>query len=79
MDDRLRFIFEAIDERDWQREGEVEIDTSKVEYRVVGTRPRLGKEEVEAEVERLNEGRELVGFLKGIRKLFIEEVKGRRE
>ena len=79
MDDRLRFVFEAIDERDWQREGEVEVDTSQVDYRIASTRPRLGREEMEAQVERLNEGRELVGFLKGMRALFVEEVKGRRE
>jgi kinetochore protein Spc25 len=44
-------------------------------YEVVGTKPRLKGEDVERVVDRLNETREIGTVLKGMRGLFVEEMK----
>jgi Chromosome segregation protein Spc25 len=44
-------------------------------YEVVYTRPRLRGEDVEGVVGRLNETREIGSVLKGMRGLFVEEMK----
>lgn len=74
-DDRLKFVFDHVDERDWQREAWFELDTERRDYRVVTLRPKLDGEEVERRLERLNGNRDLGMFLKGIRELFVAAMK----
>lgn len=74
-EDRLRFVFSHLDERDWDREGWFELDTARRDYRVVGCKPKVEGEEVERCVERLNESRDLGIFLRGMRELFVNAMK----
>lgn len=74
-DDRLKFVFDHVDERDWGREAWFEVDTERQDYRVVTLRPKLDGEEVERRVERWNENRDLGIFLKGMRELFVAAMK----
>jgi kinetochore protein Spc25, fungi type len=73
--DRLKFVFTHIDERDWTREAWFELNTERRDYEVLEYRPKLERERVEKVVERLNETRELAPLLKGMRKLFVEVMK----
>lgn len=50
-------------------------ESGRAEYEVVNTRPRLKGEDVAAVVARLNETREIASVLKGMRGLFVEEMK----
>ena len=75
QNDRLKFIFTHIDERDWTREAWFELDTSKREYNISYCKPKLEKEQIEHVVEKLNESRELRSLLKGMRELFVEAMK----
>lgn len=74
-DDRLKFVFDHVDERDWEREAWFEVDMERRDYRVVTVRPKLDGEEMERRVERWNENRDLGMFLKGIRGLFVAAMK----
>ena len=74
-DDRLKFVYTNVDEREWDREAWFELDTSERDYRVLEIRPKVETDEVERVVERLNETRDLAGFLKGMRELFVEACK----
>ena len=74
--ERLRFCFEGLDGKDDGKEAWFEIDTGARDFEVVGTKPRLEAEEVEAIVERANETKELNGLLKGMRGLLIEALRG---
>ncbi|KAF2010142.1 hypothetical protein BU24DRAFT_356941 [Aaosphaeria arxii CBS 175.79] len=76
-EDRLRFVYEGVCEREWEREAWFELDTSEREYRVLEVRPEgaVDREAVERVVERLNESRDLGGFLKGMREVFVEAMK----
>jgi kinetochore protein Spc25 len=74
-DDRLKFVYTNVDEREWEREAWFELDTSERDYKVLGVRPKVEREEVERVVERLNESRDLASFLKGMRELFVEACK----
>jgi kinetochore protein Spc25 len=74
-DDRLKFVYTNVDEREWEREAWFELDTSDRDYRVLEMRPKVEHEEVERVVERLNESRDLASFLKGMRELFVEACK----
>jgi kinetochore protein Spc25 len=76
QNDRLKFIFTHIDDRDWTREAWFELDTSKREYEIPYCKPKLEKEQIERVVEKLNESRELRSLLKGMRELFVEAMKG---
>jgi len=76
LNDRLKFIFTHIDDRDWTREAWFEIDTSKREYEVSYCKPKLEKEQIERQLEKLNETRDLTVLLKGMRELFVEAFKG---
>jgi len=73
--DRLKFVFTHIDERDWCREAWFELNTERRDYEILVCRPQLDKERVERVVERLNETRELAPLLKGMRELFTEIMK----
>lgn len=74
-DDRLKFIYTHIDERNWEREAWFELVTSARDYDVKHCRPKLEREKVERVLERVNESRELVTLLKGMRELFVEAIK----
>ncbi len=74
-DDRLKFVYTNVDEREWDREAWFELDTSERDYKVQEIRPKVEREEVDRVVERLNESRDLAGFLKGMRELFVEACK----
>lgn len=74
-EDRLRFVFDHVDERNWEREVWFELDTARRDYRVVGARPKLEGDVVETCVEWLNENRELGQFLRGMRELLVKAMK----
>lgn len=73
--DRLKFVFNNLDERDWEKEAWFELDTEKREYKVIGCRPKFEEGEVETCVDRLNESRDLGAFLKGMREVFVRGMK----
>ncbi|CAK7216962.1 kinetochore-associated Ndc80 complex subunit spc25 [Sporothrix bragantina] len=74
-DDRLRFVYTHIDDQDWAREAWFELDTAQRDYAVRHCRPKLEREKVDRLLERVNESRELVVLLKGMRELFVEAMK----
>jgi kinetochore protein Spc25 len=73
--DRLKFVFTHIDEKDWTREAWFELNTERRDYDILEHRPKLEPERVEKVVEKLNEARDLVVLLKGMRELFLEAMK----
>ena len=75
QNDRLKFIFTHIDDRDWTRDAWFELDTEKREYSIPYCKPKLEKEHIERVVEKLNETRDLRLLLKGMRELFLEAIK----
>lgn len=75
--ERLRFVFCCVDDRDEEREVGFVLDMGGARYLVVETELGVESEEVEAVVERLNEGGELAGFLKGMRGLFVTALRER--
>lgn len=76
QDDRLKFVFSHIDEKDWEREAWFELSTASRDYDIRHCRPRLDREKVDRVLERTNETRELAVLLKGMRELFVEAIKG---
>ncbi|PVH84589.1 hypothetical protein DL98DRAFT_453532 [Cadophora sp. DSE1049] len=76
LNDRLKFMFTHIDDRDWTREAWFELDTSNREYEIPFCKPKLEKEQIERVLDKLNESRDLRVLLKGMRELFVEAVKG---
>ncbi|ORY09602.1 chromosome segregation protein Spc25-domain-containing protein [Clohesyomyces aquaticus] len=74
-EDRLKFAYTNVCEREWEREAWFELDTSEREYKVLEYRPKVEREEVDRVLERLNETRDLAAFLKGMRELFVEALK----
>lgn len=75
QDDRLKFIYTHIDEKNWEREAWFELVTSSRDYDVKHCRPKLERDSVEKVLDRVNETRELVVLLKGMRELFAEAMK----
>lgn len=75
QDDRLKFVFTHIDEKDWEREAWFELSTAARDYDIRHCRPRLEREKIERVLEKTNETRELVVLLKGMRELFVEKFK----
>lgn len=73
--DRLKFVFTHIDERDWDQEAWFELNTERRDYEILECRPKLEPERVEKVAEKLNEVRELAVLLKGMRELFVEAMK----
>lgn len=74
VEDRLKFVFVCLDDRDAERECWFDLHISGREYEVIGTKPRLDREEVDAVQDRLNETKELGAFLKGMRTLFAQAL-----
>ena len=75
VEDQLKFVYTHVDERDWEREAWFELGMGKREYEVLHCKPKIESEKVAACVEKLNESRDLGGFLKGMRELFVETLK----
>jgi len=75
VEDRLKFVYTHVDERDWEREAWFELSTGSRDYDVRHCRPKLEREKVEKVLDKVNETRELVVLLKGMRELFVEAVK----
>ena len=74
-DDKLKFVFSLVDERNWEREGWFELCTGGKDYDIKHCRPKLERENVERVLDRVNECRELVVLLKGMRELFVEAMR----
>ncbi|KEY69672.1 hypothetical protein S7711_03156 [Stachybotrys chartarum IBT 7711] len=74
-DDRLKFIYTHMDEKNWEREAWFELVTSSRDYDVKHCRPKLERDKVERVLDKVNESRELVVLLKGMRELFVEAMK----
>jgi kinetochore protein Spc25 len=74
-EDRLRFVFSHLVEKDWEREGWFELDTSSRDYKVVKTSPKLDPTEVETIVDQVNEGRDLGPFFKAMRDALVKASK----
>jgi kinetochore protein Spc25 len=74
-DDRLKFVYTHVDEKDWQREAWFELSTSSRDFDVRHCRPKLEKDKVEKLLDRANETKELSLLLKGMRELFVEAMK----
>jgi kinetochore protein Spc25, fungi type len=72
VEDRLRFVYVCVDEKEPESECWFDLDTSRREYEVVGTSPKLEKEGVEEMQSALNSSRDLGLFLKGMRGLFVQ-------
>ncbi|KAM4060622.1 chromosome segregation protein spc25 domain-containing protein [Hirsutella rhossiliensis] len=75
QDDRLKFVYTHVDERNWEREAWFELVTSSRDYDVKHCRPKLDRDKVERVLEKVNESRELLVLLKGMRELFVEAMK----
>lgn len=75
MEDRLKFVYTHVDEKNWEREAWFELSTGTRDYDVRHCRPKLEREKVERVLERVNETRELAVLLKGMRELFVEAMK----
>ncbi|KAK0740991.1 chromosome segregation protein Spc25-domain-containing protein [Schizothecium vesticola] len=74
-EDRLKFVYTHVDEKNWEREAWFELCTGSRDYDVKHCRPKLEREKVERVVDRVNETRELAALLKGMRELFVEAMK----
>ena len=75
VDDRLKFVFWNLDEREWKREAWFVLDCESREYKIRQFRPKLDGDRVNGLVDGFNEGRELGPLLKGMRDLFVEAMK----
>ncbi|KAI1737146.1 chromosome segregation protein Spc25-domain-containing protein [Xylaria scruposa] len=75
QNDRLKFVYTHVDERDWEREAWFELSTASRDYEVKHCRPKLEREKIDRVLERVNESRELPALLKGMRELFVEAMK----
>ena len=73
--DRLKFVYNHVSERNWDQEAWFELDMSSREYRVVHYKPKVDQELVDGVVDKLNESRDLAAFLKGMRGIFVEGLK----
>ncbi|KAK3344005.1 chromosome segregation protein Spc25-domain-containing protein [Lasiosphaeria hispida] len=74
-EDRLKFVYTHVDEKNWEREAWFELSTGSRDYDVKHCRPKLEREKVERVLDRVNETRELTVLLKGMRELFVEAMK----
>jgi kinetochore protein Spc25, fungi type len=75
VEDRLKFVFTHVNDRNWEQEAWFELSMGKREYEVSTCRPKVDRENVDEVLNRLNESRELAAFLKGMRELFVEALK----
>lgn len=75
QNDRLKFVYTHVDERNWEREAWFELNTASRDYDIKHCRPKLEREKIDRVLERVNESRELPALLKGMRELFVEAMK----
>lgn len=73
-EDRLKFVYSHIVEKDWEAEAWFELGTASRDYEVFHTRPKVKREALEREVDLVNEDRDFGAFLKRMRKLFVETM-----
>ena len=71
-EDLLRFVYVCVDERDPERECWFELEMGGSEYEVAATKPKLDRDAVDEVKERMFESRDLGGFLKSMRALFVQ-------
>ncbi|KAK1150334.1 kinetochore-associated Ndc80 complex subunit spc25 [Aspergillus melleus] len=74
-EDRLKFVYSHLLEKDWEAEAWFELGTSSRDYEVFHTRPKLDREALDRELDIMNEDRDFGAFLKRMRKLFVEAMK----
>jgi kinetochore protein Spc25 len=74
-EDRLKFVYSHLLEKDWEAEAWFELGTSSRDYEVFHSRPKLDREYLDRELDILNEDRDFGAFLKRMRRLFIETLK----
>ncbi|KAI9678191.1 MAG: kinetochore-associated Ndc80 complex subunit spc25 [Caeruleum heppii] len=75
--DHIKFVYSHLDDRDWEKESFFLLDMSNAnrDYEVLHCRPKLEPDAVGKCLVKLNESRELGGFLKGMRELFVQAMK----
>ncbi|KAJ5667530.1 kinetochore protein spc25 [Penicillium longicatenatum] len=73
-EDRLKFVYSHVVEKDWEAEAWFELGTASRDYEVFHTRPKVNREALEREVDLVNEDRDFGAFLKRMRKLFVETM-----
>ena len=71
-EDRLKFVYTLLDEKDWRREFWFDISLKKRDYEVLACWPNLERDAVDDLLDKLNESRELGPFLKSMRDLFLK-------
>jgi len=74
-EDRLKFIYNHLLEKDWEKETWFELGTASRDYEIYRTKPKIERAAIERELEIVNEDRDLGAFLKRMRKLFVESLK----
>ncbi|KAF9887433.1 kinetochore-associated Ndc80 complex subunit spc25 [Aspergillus nanangensis] len=74
-EDRLKFVYSHILEKDWEAEAWFELGTSSRDYEVFHSRPKLDQDALNQELDIVNEDRDFGSFLKRMRKLFVETMK----
>lgn len=74
-EDRLKFVYSHLLEKDWEAEAWFELGTASRDYDVFHTRPKLDREAIGQELDFLNQDRDFGSFLKRMRKLFVEALK----
>lgn len=74
-EDRLKFTYSHLLEKDWEAEAWFELGTSSRDYEVFHSRPKLDRGLLDRELDILNEDRDFGAFLKRMRKLFVETLK----
>ncbi|KAJ5568876.1 kinetochore protein spc25 [Penicillium hetheringtonii] len=73
-EDRLKFVYSHLSEKDWEDEAWFELGTASRDYEVFHTRPKLDRDALEKEVDLVNDDRDFGAFLKRMRKLFAETM-----
>ncbi|PLN80879.1 chromosome segregation protein Spc25-domain-containing protein [Aspergillus taichungensis] len=74
-EDRLKFVYTHLLEKDWEAEAWFELGTANRDYEVFHTRPKVDRDALNRELDLVNEDRDFGAFLKRIRKLFVEAMK----
>ncbi|KAB8075056.1 chromosome segregation protein Spc25-domain-containing protein [Aspergillus leporis] len=74
-EDRLKFVFSHLLEKDWEAEAWFELGTSCRDYEVFHARPKLDRDALNKELDILNEDRDFGAFLKRMRRLFVQTMK----
>lgn len=73
-EDRLKFVYSHLLEKDWEAEAWFELGTASRDYEVFHTRPKVDLDALEREVDLVNDDRDFGAFLKRMRKLFMETM-----